>query len=515
MTEKDFFERYTYNSETDSLGSGGFGTVYKAYDNQEKIFVALKISQVKDVHGKFTLLNEVRLSKEIDHHVNIARYDHSLRVTKPFLIDYAIMEYYPLGNLEMLAKNEHSRLKPAEIEEILVGILEGTKHLHNEGVIHRDLKMANILMYRTKQNQWRPKITDFGLSRQIEAGKDNEESLANSSVGVTVAYAAPEQINNKTIRKNVDLWAYGIIAYRLFSGELPYKADPGTDTMTANLEISRKIINENIPYQINDIPEPFRTVITKCLIKDSAQRVQTAEELLDLLGRGHQKTFSTKQPSPATKQAAPPRPQNQQQQAAEEHTMIMPESSPQEDNHTVLISNFQHTPSDEETALLSNELDEQTLVYGQGSPLVATPANNNNYRTYLLAAAALISAIVLGWYFTKPTSQAISSQVVTNQPTPNQPTANAEEVQYKQAESSGKISELASFIQKFPNAQNKELAEKQIAILETRFKNLVNDANVFIDGKEYGTARDYLSKALIIKPEDKIIISKLDAIKNK
>ena len=280
MSEKDFFEQFQYDPDKDLLGSGGFGTVYRAFDNVKNRYVAIKISQVKDVFGKFTLLNEVKLSEEIDDHTNVARYELGLRVKRPFPTDYAIMAYYEEGNLDMMLRKRHGELSAQEQYEIIEGLLEGIGHLHTENVIHRDLKLANILMHRTKQGHWRPKIADFGLSRQMD---DYDASIANSAIGITMAYAAPEQIENKPIRKNVDLWAIGVIIYKLLTGDMPFMAIQGANSTTATVEISRKITQIELPERLNTVPEPYQTIIRRCWVKDTKDRAQSAHELLAIL----------------------------------------------------------------------------------------------------------------------------------------------------------------------------------------------------------------------------------------
>lgn len=282
MTDQAFRDRFQYDPDKDLIGSGGFGSVYRAYDYTEKRYVALKISQVKDIYGKFTLLNEVELSKKIDDHTNVARYELGYRFKVPFPVDYAIMAYYEEGNLDMVLRKRFGHLTDKEYYEIVEGLLEGIGHLHNENIIHRDLKLANILMLRTKQGQWRPKIADFGLSRQID---DTDASIANSAIGITIAYAAPEQIEGNPIRKNVDLWALGVIVYRLLTGDMPFAATQNADPTNANLEMSRKITQVELPEKLNYVPEPYQTIIRRCFVKDTKDRPQSAYELLDILKR--------------------------------------------------------------------------------------------------------------------------------------------------------------------------------------------------------------------------------------
>jgi serine/threonine protein kinase len=280
MSEKDFFDQFKYDPEKDLLGSGGFGSVYRAYDRLKDRYVAIKISQVKDIFGKFTLLNEVKLSQEIDDHTNVARYEFGLRVKHPFPVDFAVMAYYEEGNLDMVLRDKHGILSKNEQYDIVEGLLEGIGHLHTENVIHRDLKLANILMHRTRQGQWRPKIADFGLSRQMD---NYDASIANSAIGITIAYAAPEQIENKPIRKNVDLWALGVIIYRILTGEMPFAPIQDADPTSATVEMSRKITQVELPEKLNILAEPYQSIIKRCWVKDTKERAQSTSELLDIL----------------------------------------------------------------------------------------------------------------------------------------------------------------------------------------------------------------------------------------
>lgn len=317
MSEKEFFERFQYDSEKDVLGSGGFGTVYKARDTKKNRDVAIKISMYQESFRRFTLWNEIKLSEQIDDHANIARYEFGLRFTRPVIIDYGIMAYYEHGNLDQVLKNRNNTLTPKENYEIVEGLLEGIKHLHNENVIHRDLKLGNILMLYTKQKQWRPKIADFGLSRLLE--EEHDASIANSSIGMTVTYAAPEQIEGKPIKKNVDLWALGVIVYRLLTGEMPFASIQGANSQTATSEISQKISRLELPKKLNTVPEPYQTIIRRCWIKDTSERAQSADELLDILKKNITNSSSIiAEPNPIVS----PQP-NSKPKVQEDETMVL------------------------------------------------------------------------------------------------------------------------------------------------------------------------------------------------
>ena len=474
MNEKDFFLQFLYDPEKDLLGSGGFGSVYRAYDKREKRYVAIKISQVKDVFGKFTLLNEVELSRSIDDHTNVARYEFGLRVMYPFPVDYAVMAYYEEGNLDMLLRKRNGQFNQKEYFEITEGILEGIKHLHNENIIHRDLKLANILMHRTKQGQWRPKIADFGLSRLIS---DFNASVSNSAIGITIAYASPEQIENKSIKKNVDLWAFGVILYRLISGDLPFAAPKGADSTSANLEISRKIVQVEIPLDSEQIPEPYQYIIRRCLVKDTAKRAQSADELLDIL-KG---------------KVIPPKFEKATEQV--DDTVIQPISIKTDPISEQTIVDAHIEPVDVETLIYPSVLSEKSREIPQ----------KNNLKMYIIAACSAVVLLVLFFMMNKPPD---SNKI-------EKTTINLENDAYKQALSAGTIPVLKSYLNQYPNGQNTEGVKDSLKVLEEKFNGWLNDFNMVLEDKDYKTAKEIQQKLIKTNPTDSNVIRISNLLKNK
>ncbi|CAG4994729.1 Serine/threonine-protein kinase PknD [Dyadobacter sp. CECT 9275] len=279
MTYEEFLKRYQFDTQDKNamLGAGGFGSVYKAYDTVQKRYIAVKIAEVK--HEKFNLMYEKQIVDELDSHENVARYGNCFRFTfMPVRYDFAILTFYEEGNLaDVLNKYP---LDTDQKHQILEGILRGVGHLHNHHIIHRDMKPQNVLM-DNQNGRWVPKLTDFGLSKLADS---NTRAVENSSIGLSIAYAAPEQISNRDIKHNVDLWAVGVIAYQMFVGELPFEAPRTMSQESWNLEVSKLIVNGKVSEKINAVPEPFKTIIEKCLVADNTQRVQKADELLLLLG---------------------------------------------------------------------------------------------------------------------------------------------------------------------------------------------------------------------------------------
>ncbi|MEN9613233.1 MAG: hypothetical protein RLZZ628_4047 [Bacteroidota bacterium] len=281
MNQEEFRNRYRFDPNRDYIGGGGFGKVYRAYDFAKRHYVAIKVSEVKQEWKHFTLQREVEIVNKMPLHQNVARYDscHRFNMGMVGTMDFAVLKYYENGNLEKFLQNH--LLSDLETEQMIRGILEGVLFLHKNHIIHRDLKSQNILIDR-EDGIWVPKITDFGLSRQVT----QDSTGTNSVVGISFAYAAPEQIQNRPIQQNVDLWAAGVIIYRIISGELPFKSGDKTEdreNTQSQMELCRKITHGELPEKLKSLPEPYKTLIYKCLVVDVKKRAQRADDLLQFL----------------------------------------------------------------------------------------------------------------------------------------------------------------------------------------------------------------------------------------
>jgi len=284
MTQKEFQQRYIYNTATDKLGEGGFGCVFKAYDMHRDRWVALKISKVNRQCESISLRKEVELVAQLPSHSNIAYYEECY--TFPSFdgdYDFAILQYYDEGNLLQLLRREVIiRISTEQKIAILTQILEGIAFLHQNAIIHRDLKPQNVLIVK-RGSELVPKISDFGISKQLDVNKSLVFSNSIAGAG-TIAYASPEQLCNCEIRKNTDLWSFGVIAYQVFTGHLPFSTGKHTFTSEAGrLELFRQIHSGKLPKEIDTLPELWQTLIRSCLIINSAQRIRNTQVAKDIL----------------------------------------------------------------------------------------------------------------------------------------------------------------------------------------------------------------------------------------
>ncbi|MFU1855780.1 serine/threonine-protein kinase [Sphingobacterium sp. NGMCC 1.201703] len=273
-----FQDRYKYNPQTDLLGKGGFARVYRATDTLLDRVVAVKVFNTAD-SGHYTVLEEIKKVIKYDHSNLLRYYDVAiLENTNAFgekeVLQVGIMEYANAGDLKTFAqKNPDSPI----LYQLLQQVLNGLYFLHNKGIIHRDLKPQNILL-KEENGILTAKISDFGISRLI----DSQTNSASLTIG-TIEYMAPEQFSpNKygiegKISSNVDLWSFGIMVHELLTNKPPFGHRSGDTTAE---QIMTSILSADLPKEVDDIPQPYQSVIKKCLVADARQRIKTANELI-------------------------------------------------------------------------------------------------------------------------------------------------------------------------------------------------------------------------------------------
>ncbi|CAN5183369.1 hypothetical protein BH09BAC2_BH09BAC2_12610 [soil metagenome] len=290
----EILNKYVYDPKTDIIGKGGFATVYKAYDKVLDMQVALKFFHASEADNKYNVINEIKKAIKFAH-PNIVRYYGVESLVGRNVhgqeedIQIGIMEYIQEGQMKtFLNKNPVDK---TELKKLLIDILEGLKYLHSQDIIHRDIKPQNILLGRDKQNKLIAKIADFGISKAVDS-----QNTSSSVLLGTVEYMAPEQFNperygiNKKISKNIDIWAFGITAYYLIIGEHFFGARSGE---TSPGELINKIVNvENLDEKISKLDEPFRTLVSCCVVPDAKNRTSNIDDLISILNGDLKKVHS-------------------------------------------------------------------------------------------------------------------------------------------------------------------------------------------------------------------------------
>ncbi|MEW5956349.1 MAG: protein kinase [Chloroflexota bacterium] len=193
------------------LGQGGMGTVYRGRDPAMERWVAIKTITVQDVHQRARFQQEVRAAGGLNHPHITTIYD----VGEQDELAYIVME---LVDGQTLVSRLASPVPWSEAINLLLPICQALAYAHSRGVIHRDVKPANILISVEGQ----AKLSDFGVARLEAALRRITES--GSTVG-TPLYTAPEQIRNEPVDGRADLFSLGVVLFELISGQHPFIAD--------------------------------------------------------------------------------------------------------------------------------------------------------------------------------------------------------------------------------------------------------------------------------------------------
>ncbi len=208
-----FNERYVLK---ELLGRGSFGEVWLAYDNITGIDVALKIYIALDSRGLADFRNEYRSVYDIEH-PNILKPMHfAVWKNQPYLV----MHYCPVSSESLIGE-----LSENDIWKFIADISSGLAYLHEQDIIHRDIKPDNIL----RDSRGRYVLTDFGLSKRLRASlRRNSTRAQQEDVSGALSYMGPELFEAKPEAvKATDIWALGVTIYEMLVGELPFMGQGG------------------------------------------------------------------------------------------------------------------------------------------------------------------------------------------------------------------------------------------------------------------------------------------------
>jgi serine/threonine-protein kinase len=250
----------------EELGRGGMGVVYKAEDTKLKRTVALKflppeLTHIPEIKERF--MREAQAAAALDHPNICTVYEFDEAEEKTF-ISMAYVEGQSLRK-----KLESGPLELDEALRIATQVAEGLQIAHKKGIVHRDIKSANIMV--DDRNQ--AKIMDFGLARMMGTTLLTQEGAAMG----TIAYMSPEQARGKEVDHRTDIWSLGVVLYEILTGELPFKGEHEQAVVYSIRKDKPRPITE-----VNaEIPPSIEQVVDKALEKDADKRYQQVDELLD------------------------------------------------------------------------------------------------------------------------------------------------------------------------------------------------------------------------------------------
>ncbi len=265
--------RYEIRGE---LGRGGMGVVYRAYDPTLDREVAIKSVRLDGVDDAARASLEERLSREAKaaaklQHPNIVAVYDFFRVEDRA---YIVMEYVRGSMLDAMIAGG-SRQNTATILKVLRQAALALDAAHAQGIIHRDIKPGNILI----DEAGNIKITDFGIARITSAGATETMSQGMGSTVGTLGYMAPEQIRGEAVDGRADQFSLGIVAYQLFTGEMPFQADTW-------IALSYKIIHDPPPVIASDksvVTAAMQTMMERAIAKEPSQRFGSCLEFIESL----------------------------------------------------------------------------------------------------------------------------------------------------------------------------------------------------------------------------------------
>jgi len=252
----------------EKLGEGGMATVYKAYDTRLEREVAVKIIR-SDLFGNAVI---ERILKRFEREAKaMAKFSHA-NIVKVY--DYGEHEGSPYIVMELLSggtlKQKLGKPMPwRDAVNLLEPIARALSYAHSEGILHRDVKPANILISKAGD----PVLTDFGIAKLLE--QEEGSTLTGTGVGIgTPEYMAPEQGLGQIVDGRADVYSLAIVFYELVTGRKPFIAD-------TPLAVLFKQMNDPLPRPISlvpELPEAVEQVILKALAKQPEDRFKGMSE---------------------------------------------------------------------------------------------------------------------------------------------------------------------------------------------------------------------------------------------
>ncbi|EGR33498.1 polo-like kinase 1, putative [Ichthyophthirius multifiliis] len=245
------------------LGKGGFAKCYEVTDLESKRIQAAKIipkETLQKTRARQKLISEIKIHKSLQH-LHVVQFEH---VFEDYENVYILLELCTNNTLNELIKRR-KRLTELEVQCYLLQIINGLKYLHQNKVIHRDLKLGNLFI----NDKMEIKLGDFGLATKLEFDGEKKNTICG-----TPNYIAPEILEGKTGHSyQVDIWSLGVIIYTLIIGKPPYET-PDVKATYKKIRQNSYSFPENIP-----ISDDAKNLIVKILNLEPLKR-PTLDEIL-------------------------------------------------------------------------------------------------------------------------------------------------------------------------------------------------------------------------------------------
>jgi serine/threonine protein kinase len=237
------------------IGSGGFGTVYEAWDGRLERSVAVKAIEELGNRGSQRVLREAQAAARLNHPGIVTLYEMGEEDGNALLVT-ELVEGATLAQL-----NREGGLSDREIGEIGADLCEALDHAHSRAVVHRDIKPQNVLV--TEEGEPRAKLMDFGIARLTDAAA----LTAPGDVVGTLAYMSPEQAEGRAAGPEADVYSLALMLYECWAGENPNRR--GTPAATARAIGGRlRSLRRTRP----DLPRELTDAVDACLQRHPDRR---------------------------------------------------------------------------------------------------------------------------------------------------------------------------------------------------------------------------------------------------
>ncbi|WP_293776506.1 serine/threonine-protein kinase [uncultured Oxalicibacterium sp.] len=261
----------------EELGRGSLGIVYLAHDPVIDRLVAIKTLRPRLGHTERQLyeeqfINEARAAGQLSHANIVVIHDIGSEGSTPFMA----MEYLHGREISKMLE-DGERFTPDDVASIGWKIADALDHAHQHGVVHRDVKPANIFLVDDHQ----PKIMDFGIARipnrlsETPAKGEATPTLFHDNLLGTPHYMSPEQANGQAVDPRTDIYSLGAVMFEMLTGHKPFEA---SDTEKLLQQItSRRML---APHKLaSDVPLALSRIVSKAMHRDPEKRYQRAAEM--------------------------------------------------------------------------------------------------------------------------------------------------------------------------------------------------------------------------------------------
>ena len=262
----------------EQLGEGAMGRIYRAKHLALDRTIAIKVLH-KHLGGEDRVAKrfhrEAKAASRLAHPNSVHIIDFG---RTPDGLLYIAMELLEGEDLQTILDHDHP-LSPQRIGTILVPALRAVEEAHRAGVIHRDFKPDNIIVWEDRGGREHVKVCDFGIAKILDSS--GSSITVDGFVCGTPQYMAPEQARGDEIDHRVDVYAAGVVLYQMLVGKVPFGGDTALGIITKHLTDTPVPPHERVPQL--GVPRAIEDIAMKAMSKDPGERYQSAGEMADAI----------------------------------------------------------------------------------------------------------------------------------------------------------------------------------------------------------------------------------------